>query len=232
MAQSHHQFLRDKRQTALSIKGQSLELQKTLLDHADLPLILIGYSWGALLSLVVTAENPKLVQKLVLIGCPPLEDGYEKAIMEARMRRLSLEEREKFSECIARFETAKGERKHTLFKEIKSWIDRAEGKGRIIEPDDSDEDLQPDIFESILPEVRRFRKEGYFINCAKQISCPVVFFHGELDPHPLEAVKSAASIINDSRVEVLKNCGHTPWIEKDVKEVFYKKLCEEMRRVT
>ena len=107
-------------QTALSIKGQSLELQKTLLDHADLPLILIGYSWGALLSLVVTAENPKLVQKLVLIGCPPLEDGYEKAIMEARMRRLSLEEREKFSECIARFETAKGERKHTLFKEIKS----------------------------------------------------------------------------------------------------------------
>lgn len=216
-------------QTAFTVKDQSLELQKTLLDHADVPVILIGYSWGALLSLVVAAENLKLVQKLILVGCPPLEEGYEKAIMDARMSRLSLEEREKFSDCMAQFQTVNREQKQALFKELKSWIDKAEDKGRVIEHDDSDDNFQLDIFESIMAEMLRLRKEGYFVDCAKQISCPVVFFHGELDPHPLEAVKKAASLIKGSRIDVLKNCGHTPWIERDVKELFYRMLSEEVK---
>ena len=55
-------------QTGRTVTGQVTELKKVLVDQATLPFILLGHSWGAILSFIVTAKNPALVKKLILIS--------------------------------------------------------------------------------------------------------------------------------------------------------------------
>jgi pimeloyl-ACP methyl ester carboxylesterase len=45
-------------QTAPSVEGQIEELHETLLRYAALPAVLIGFSWGAWLSLLTAVRYP------------------------------------------------------------------------------------------------------------------------------------------------------------------------------
>ena len=55
-------------QTKPTVKGQIQELKSILKKHADLPVVLIGHSWGAMLSYMFTGENPEMVKKLILVS--------------------------------------------------------------------------------------------------------------------------------------------------------------------
>ena len=48
-------------QTAMTLEGQVRELQEVLKEHGNLPITLIGFSWGAMLSFIFTARYPELV---------------------------------------------------------------------------------------------------------------------------------------------------------------------------
>ena len=50
-------------QTETSLGGQVNELKAILETSSDLPAILIGYSWGAWLSFIVSAKHPILGEK-------------------------------------------------------------------------------------------------------------------------------------------------------------------------
>ena len=54
-------------QTATSLEGQVAELRAVLEIHGDLPITLIGFSWGAWLSFIVAARYPAIVGKLILV---------------------------------------------------------------------------------------------------------------------------------------------------------------------
>ena len=80
-------------QTAASVEGQVQELHDVLVDNADLPVTLLGFSWGAWLSFIVTARHPSFVKKLILVGSGPFEEKYAENIVPDRLTRLSEEER-------------------------------------------------------------------------------------------------------------------------------------------
>jgi pimeloyl-ACP methyl ester carboxylesterase len=61
-------------QTATSLEGQVEELQTVLEKNADLPVALIGFSWGAWLSFIVAANYPTMIEKLILVGSGPYEE--------------------------------------------------------------------------------------------------------------------------------------------------------------
>jgi pimeloyl-ACP methyl ester carboxylesterase len=82
-------------QTSATIEGQIQELLTVLNKHGDLPITLIGHSWGAWLSFVFAARHPLFVKKLILIGSGPFEEKYASKIMETRLSRLNEEERSK-----------------------------------------------------------------------------------------------------------------------------------------
>src|SRR5258706_5398992 len=71
-------------QTANSLEGQVQELRILLEKNADLPVTLIGSSWGAMLSFILTARYPELVKKLILIGSAVFEARYAGGIQETR----------------------------------------------------------------------------------------------------------------------------------------------------
>ena len=55
-------------QTSASLDGQLHELRTILKKHGNVPVTLIGHSWGAWLSFLLAARYPSLVKKLRLYG--------------------------------------------------------------------------------------------------------------------------------------------------------------------
>ena len=81
-------------QTANSIKGQVQELYSVIKDHClNLPVRLIGHSWGAWLAYIFTENFPGIVNKLILIGAGAFEEKYNADFMKIRLNRLNKSER-------------------------------------------------------------------------------------------------------------------------------------------
>ena len=84
-------------QTATSLHGQVEELRRVLENHTDIPVMLIGFSWGAWLSYLVTARYPALIKKLLLVGSGPFEAQHVSRLQETRLHRLSEADRREFT---------------------------------------------------------------------------------------------------------------------------------------
>src|SRR6516164_9647049 len=81
-------------QSATSIEGQLQELRTIFMEYGDLPVTLIGSSWGAMLGFMFSARYPETVKKLILVGSGVYEERYAPAIQETRLSRLTEQERE------------------------------------------------------------------------------------------------------------------------------------------
>jgi len=75
-------------QTAHSLEGQVEELKGLLEECADLPVTLIGFSWGAWLSFILAARYPAMVKRLIMVASAPFQEKYAQKIMQTRLYRL------------------------------------------------------------------------------------------------------------------------------------------------
>lgn len=215
-------------QTTDSLDGQIAELKSVLEVNANLPIILIGFSWGAWLSYMFTARYPDLVQKLILVSSGPFEDKYAAKINEVRMKRLSDEERIEVNSLYQKFNDAEIIIKDNVFQRFGELFSKADAFDPI--KDDSDKIIYDfKIFQNVWKDAVIIRKNGSLLTLGKKIKCPVVAIHGDYDPHPFEGVKEPlSSRLRDFRFILLENCGHKPWIEKQAKDKFYKILKSEI----
>ncbi len=203
-------------QTEATLNGQVEELRSVLESRGDLPVALVGFSWGAFLSFIVAARYPHLVSKLILVGCGPFEEKYAENIMERRISRLSPEEGARLR---ALSESLNDDRE--LFEAFGKLVSKADAFNPFPSPDEGLE-FQPDIFHSVWKEAAELRRSGKLLAMGKEIHCPVVAIHGESDPHPSEGVATALkNVLSDFNFILLKKCGHKPWIEREAKDVFY-----------
>jgi len=83
-------------QTKPTIEGLVDELHTILYKSSSLPVTVVGWSWGALLGLILAEKHPRQVDRLILISCPPLEERYAAGIYKTRMGRLDLEGKQRF----------------------------------------------------------------------------------------------------------------------------------------
>jgi len=218
-------------QTAASLEGQIEELKTVLEKNGDLPVTLIGFSWGAWLSFIFAANYPAFVKKLILIGSGPYEEKYAAGIRETRLNRLSEEEKTEAKSIREVLNNPAAEDKNTAFARFGALFSKADAYDTIICESDESEviDCQVDIFQSVWKEAKELRKSGKLLKLGKQIQCPVVAIHGDYDPHPAEGVqKPLSAILKSFQFILLKNCGHKPWIERQAKERFYDILKEEL----
>ena len=222
-------------QTATSLEGQIKELKTVLKKNGYLPVTLIGFSWGAWLSFIFAAEYPTFVRKLILIGSGPYEEKYAARIQETRLNRLSEAERTEVKSTIEILNNPVDKDKDTAFARLGALFSKADTYDLIIresdEPDESEViDCRFDIFQGVWADAAELRRSGKLLKLGKHIRCTVVAIHGDYDPHPAEGVQNPLSVILTSfRFIPLKNCGHTPWIERQARERFYSILKEELR---
>ena len=216
-------------QTSASLEGQIEELKTVLEKNGDLPVTLIGFSWGAWLSFIFAANYPALTKKLILIGSGPYEEKYAARIRETRLTRLSEEERTEVTSLMEVLDNPAVEDKSWAFARLGALFCKADAYDAIIYESEA-VDCQVDIFQSVWKDAADLRRSGKLLDLANRIKCPVVAIHGDYDPHPAEGVqKPLSAILKSFRIILLQNCGHRPWIEREARGEFFRILEEELR---
>jgi pimeloyl-ACP methyl ester carboxylesterase len=214
-------------QTADSIDGQVEELDSVVKEHGNMPVTLIGHSWGAWLSLIFAALHPSHVKKLILVGCAPLEEKYSQNIMETRLGRLNKAEKKEAYALINAMSEPGARGLNDIFARFGALMSKADSYDPLPGPDDVI--FQESINRRVWAEADALRRSGALLKMAERIECPVVAIHGDHDPHPAEGVRGPlAGTLKDFRFILLKKCGHEPWKERYTKDVFYTLLHEEL----
>jgi pimeloyl-ACP methyl ester carboxylesterase len=218
-------------QTKTTLKGQILELKRILNDNADIPVVLIGHSWGAWLSYIFAARYPLWVKKLILVSSGPFKQKYVKELQATRLNRLNQQERKEYNSIIKFLNNPKRHEKNKLLDRIGVLTSKTDSYEPI--PDKSKKsdliNVQGNIFYRVWNEAEELRKSGKLLLAGKDIRCRVIAIHGDYDPHPAEGVKKPLSaILKDFRFILLKNCGHYPWLEHQAKDKFYIILRKEL----
>jgi len=228
-------------QRAHSLPGQVEELRGLLQECADLPVTLIGFSWGAWLSFILAARYPAMVKRLVLIGSSPFQEKYAQKIMQTRLSRLSEEEGRQVRSILAILDGQNdGDcEKNRLLARMGELFLRADSFDPIddIEPNEcksmeSDYSIIPchaDIYQSVWKEASHLRQKGELLQLGEKILCPVVAIHGDWDPHPAKGVSEPLqATLKRFQFILLEDCGHKPWIERRAKDKFYSILKEQL----
>ena len=215
-------------QTERTVTGQVTELKNVLADQGNLPVILIGHSWGAILSFIVTAKNPALVKKLILVSSGVFDDIYAAGIMSTRLDRLSHEDRIVLDSLVTQLNDPKNRDKNRIFAEFGKIIDKADSCDPLIHNSKVIE-YRFDIYENVWKQAQELRTSGELEALGTHIHCPVVAIHGDYDPHPADGVKIPLSrVIKNFKFILLENCGHRPWLERSARDRFYEVLNEEL----
>ncbi|MFQ5342817.1 MAG: alpha/beta fold hydrolase, partial [Anaerolineae bacterium] len=195
-------------QTATSLEGQLQELRAALQEHGDLPVTLIGSSWGAMLGYIFAARHPTFVKKLILIGSAVYEEKYAGKIQETRLSRLDEEERRKAHSLMEMLNAPAIADKNTLMARLGALWTRADAYNPLT-LDTEVLEVQYHVNQSVWKDAQALRRSGKLLELGKQIQCPVVAIHGDYDPHPPEGVqKPLSTVLKDFRFVLLKNCGH------------------------
>jgi pimeloyl-ACP methyl ester carboxylesterase len=215
-------------QTATSINGQILDLYNILKKNGNIPMILIGYSWGAILSYIFSSRYPIFVRKIILVSSGSFEEKYAKNIMKTRLSRLSNPEK---TELLALMDTLKDsnvQEKNIFLNKFSELISKADSYDPL--KDEREEiDCNFEVYQSVWKDAEEFRRSGKLLKLGKKIKCPVIAIHGKYDPHPYEGIKENLSKnLRDVQFYLLEKCGHCPWIEKNARDNFYNILKNEI----
>ena len=213
-------------QTANSVEGQVEELKNVLESHGNPPLSLIGFSWGAWLSYILTAYHPSLVKKLILISSGPFEEKYSAKIMETRLSRLDAEEKKEALSLLSALNS--NDLNENGFARFERLMSKADSFDSL--PQNSEiSDVSLDVYRQVWEQASKLRSDGQLLQLGERIQCPVVAIHGDYDPHPDEGVKDPLSrVIEDFKFILLQQCGHRPWLERNAKDRFYGILKREI----
>lgn len=219
-------------QTADSIEGQVQELNAILQEFCSTPVVLIGSSWGAMLSYMFAAQHPSLVEKLILVGSAVYEEKYANDILETRLGRLSSEEVAEVHSLVEDFTEDKGSSRDNSLARIGKLFTKADAYCPFT-LDTEGLGVQYHIYQQVWTEAVKLRQTGELLELGKSVHCPVIAVHGDYDPNPPEGVQEPlSSVIRDFRFVLLKECGHLPWIEKKAKGPFFEVLREELGLAT
>ena len=215
-------------QTADTVEGQVAELKDVLQDNAELPVTLIGFSWGAVLSFMLAAKHPSVVGKLVLVSSAPYDESYAVNITTTRLERLGEEDRREVLSLAESLEAPDAADRDALFARLGRLMTRAD----MYDPLPHDMEViqyQYGIFQSVWQQANKLRGRGELLAMAERIACPVVAIHGDYDPHPAEGVREPLNrILKDFRFVLLERCGHYPWLERHARAEFYRVLKQEL----
>ena len=211
-------------QTKTAIPELVSEL-RTQLEETEPPVLLIGHSWGAWLTLAVAVRYPETVGELVWIGCPPLEEKYVPQIAARRLQNLTPEEGKRF---LGLSEILKENPDDRLLAELGRLAEKSDG----YRPDPSVKTIRPDAaaYAAIWEQAADWRKRGVWKKALTRLRCPVWVIHGEQDPHPAEGVteplRASGAVY---RTTLLPRCGHAPFSETEARETFFRLLQAAIR---
>ena len=202
------------RRSSLAIKlsvDDHIQDLHDLIDSLESKPVLMGFSWGAMLSVAYAAEYPESIAAIVLIGCGTFDKATRDTLNKNLDQRLSPEQKklmEKWPETDEAFAR--------MGREIMSAYSYELNATAIPE-------IEADVkgFSETWADMVRLQEEGKYPGSFSAIRRPVVLIQGDSDPHPGKAIRdSLLPHIPHLEYEELRRCGHYPWLERYAKENF------------
>jgi pimeloyl-ACP methyl ester carboxylesterase len=144
-------------QTAAALEGLIKELKAVLEKNGDIPVTLIGFSWGAWLSFIFAAKYPSIVKKLILVGSGPYEEKYATKILQTRLNRLSEKDRTEAESIIEILNDPAVKDKNTVFARFGALFSKADAYDPIIHKSEVI-DCSYDIYQSVWNDVAEMRR--------------------------------------------------------------------------
>ncbi|GMN09557.1 hypothetical protein MTsPCn9_16000 [Croceitalea sp. MTPC9] len=194
------QFVND-----ISVLSDSLKLEK---------FNLLGVSWGGLLSMMYTIENPKRVDKIVLIGTAGLEEAFLADLNKGISERLNQDDFNQFQaleksitdDNITKIKDKQGKllykayvKDSTILKKFNSNIDVRTAK------------LQTKVNVMVWKELRD--KDFNFYPELTALKNQLLVIHGKYDPIPTKYSQKIVDEMPNARMVLLDSIGHMPHIE-------------------
>lgn len=208
-------------QSQYTINGLIEELSGQISQYGSRPVSLVGHSWGAWLAALAAARYPELVQRVILVGCPPLTDRYVPEIAARRLQGLPAEDAAVFQRLCS------GQAGDADMEKIPKILEKADNyclEGRELHQADRADSRMHNL---IWEEAARLRSSGELLSAFWQSKGGIYLIQGENDPHPAQGVRIP---LEESGIRceahILKRCGHSPFIERYAREGFYALLLE------
>jgi pimeloyl-ACP methyl ester carboxylesterase len=159
------------------------------------------------------------VERLVLVGCGPLDARDADVVWATRLARLGEEARAEAESLAARAELGDGAALARLAVVLRAADDVEADVAR------APAGIDAEAYRRVWPELDAMRRSGALLEEVARVRCPVVVLHGDADPHPVDAVvRPLRSVLGDVEVVVLERCGHTPWVERGARDAFFRAL--------
>ncbi len=175
----------------------------------------LGHSWGGLLSLQYAIDHPDTMHKLILMNsCPDNEADFD-LFMKEWMQRMTpfmkeftlIAHSQKFAEGDP--ETYKNY--YTLV--FRTYFVNPQLVSQLSLLDSRQANLNGTKTGTILRE--NFLLKPFNLNTAiNKLKCPTLIIHGDKDVIPVETAYHLKANIPQSKLVVIKECGHFPYIEK------------------
>ena len=212
--------------TTLAFKNLVGDLEALRGELGVKKLTLVGHSWGGILSMMYAGEHPERIAALALIdaGGPTLQ-GMAKfnANLTARF---SAEDQALIKEW-SEVQKMNADRKRAVYELTKAktrayFHDRSKAQPLI-------DALNVNSFNdaAFWPIVAQFTPAFDLRPGLKNLKAPVLIIHGKSDP--LETGHEVHEAIAGSRLEIIEEAGHFPWLEQP--EKFYRILDGFLRQV-
>ena len=189
---------------------------------------IVGHSWGAMLALCYAAAHPGKAGPIGLVGCGTFDQAgrnqLEATIAERldddlrdRIRRVSTEAADPADKFIKTFKLTR----HVFdFDPIEPYVDKEE-----FEPFDLK------AHDESWSDMRKLQDDGTYPGVFGAIESPVLMLHGQYDPHPGKMIRdSLLPHIPQLEYHEFERCGHSPWIERSARAVFFSAICEWLER--
>src|SRR5271157_4078750 len=217
-------------QTASTVVGQVEELGQQISDSTTPPVTLVGHSWGAWLSVLLAAQQPEKVRRLVLVGSGPFRARYAREIRARRMLRLRPDEWDELERTLRVVSRPPRNPASMAVRRIEKLVELADSY-ELLPHRPGTVRFDPRMYQKIWPEAEKMRATGALAGALRRIQAPVLVLHGANDPHPVRGVVDplrAAGV--NVRVVLFRRCGHTPWWERYARDAFLRALRKELAR--
>lgn len=214
-----------------SVDAQVDEIEATLSAAGADRVVTVGHSWGAWIATLHAVRRPERVAGVVWIGCPPFDTADAASILPTRLARLGEAERAEVLGLWSHLSARPGVDMTAAFARIGRIFARADAHDPI-EEETGAPPPRVDVFRAVWSEAAALRVGGGLRRALSGLRRPVVAFHGEQDPHPVEAIAAVgATLTSGFRLHRYADCGHRPWCERAARDTFLADLERELDRL-
>jgi len=169
---------------------------------------LMGHSWGGQLAMRYAIKYPEQLSSLILVSSGGAEASVSVTASERVMERLSPEDQEAYFKMVSEGYWDSKEGLDEMAKIF--WKPYVADQANLTMIKDAYSDHSTTVQRSIDQSTEGFN----LYDQLSRLTVPTLVIHGDYDPIPIDAIEQIHQAIENSKLVILKDCGHFPFIEK------------------